>query len=53
MYPLDVILIGCGDDVAPHLRRELLNNGATVSWSFRMFRRLSKPYDCQRVSDEC
>ena len=35
MYPLDVILIGCGDDVAPHLRRELLNNGAIPEFEFQ------------------
>jgi pilus assembly protein CpaE len=35
VYPLDVILIGCGDDVAPHLRRELINNGATLESEFQ------------------
>jgi pilus assembly protein CpaE len=35
VYPLDVVLIGCGDDVAPHLRLELLNNGATPEFEFQ------------------
>jgi pilus assembly protein CpaE len=35
VYPLDVILIGCGDDVAPHLRRELIHNEATLESEFR------------------
>jgi pilus assembly protein CpaE len=35
VYPLDVILIGCGDDVAPHVRRELTGIGATVEFEFQ------------------
>ena len=35
MYPLDVILIGCGDDVAQCLRCELISNAATVESEFR------------------
>jgi pilus assembly protein CpaE len=35
VYQLNVILIGCGDDVAPHLRRELINNGATLESEFQ------------------
>ena len=35
MYPLDVILIGCHEDVVPHLRRELMNNAATIEAEFR------------------
>ena len=34
MYPLDAILIGCGDDVAPRLRCELITNAATVESEF-------------------
>jgi pilus assembly protein CpaE len=35
VYPLDVILIGCGDDVTPHVRRELTYNGATLESEFQ------------------
>jgi hypothetical protein len=31
---LDLALIGCGDDVAPHLRRELISNGANLEFEF-------------------
>jgi pilus assembly protein CpaE len=34
VYPLGVILIGCGDDVAQQLRCELINNAATVESEF-------------------
>ena len=35
VYPMDVILIGCGDDVAQHLRCELIKNAATLESEFR------------------
>jgi pilus assembly protein CpaE len=35
VYPLDVILIGCGDDEAQGLRYELIDNAATVESEFR------------------
>src|SRR4051812_45395511 len=30
MYPLKVILIGCDDDLLPHVRRELMNCSADL-----------------------
>jgi pilus assembly protein CpaE len=35
VYQWDVILIGCDEDVVPHLRRELQNNAAVVESEFR------------------
>ena len=36
MYQLDVILIGCHEDVVPHLRRELTSNVARIEASTAM-----------------
>jgi pilus assembly protein CpaE len=35
VYQLDVILIGCDEEVVPHLRRELMGNVATIEAEFR------------------
>jgi pilus assembly protein CpaE len=35
VYQLDVILVGCHEDLVPHLRRELTNNIATIESEFR------------------
>src|SRR5216683_1683433 len=34
MRVLNVVLIGCSESIAPHVRRELLNRGATVEAEF-------------------
>ncbi len=34
MYPLDVILIGCDEDVVPQVRRELINHAQVIEAEF-------------------